>query len=102
MPRRSAFTLMELLLVMAMIVLVLAIAYPALDKYVAEARLQAGADHLRTRFAEARINAIESNQPYLFAVKPGESGYRLAPDNSDSTNGADMQPSGNDQTNAVV
>jgi prepilin-type N-terminal cleavage/methylation domain-containing protein len=104
MPRRAAFTLLELLLVMVMIVMVLAIAYPALDKYIAEARLQAGADHLRTRFAEARSHAIETGQPYLFAVKPGESGYRLAPDDSDSNNGIGngTQPSSNGQTDAIV
>jgi prepilin-type N-terminal cleavage/methylation domain-containing protein len=86
MPRRSAFTLLELILVLALIVMVLAWAYPSLDAYVTDARLKAGADHLRARFAEARSHAILENQPYVFGVKPGESGYRLAPDDgTDST-----------------
>jgi len=102
MPRRSAFTLLELLLVLAVVVLMLSIAYPALSGYIADARLQAGADHLRTRFAEARFQASENNQPYLFAVKPGESGYRLAPDTTDSMNNTDPQASGNDPATSVV
>jgi len=65
--------------------MVLAWAYPSLDAYITDARLKAGADHLRARFAEARSHAILENQPYVFAVKPGESGYRLAPD--DGTDG---------------
>src|SRR5437763_793613 len=87
MARRSAFTLLELLLVLALVVMVLAVAYPSLDAALTEARLKAGADHLRARFAEARSHAILDNQPYVFSVKPGESGYRLAPDTSDPANG---------------
>src|SRR5262249_49787660 len=87
MPRRSAFTLIELILVLALIVMLMAWAYPSLDAYLTEARLKAGADHLRARFAEARSHAILENQPYVFAVKPGESSYRLAPDSSDGADG---------------
>lgn len=103
MPRRSAFTLLEMILVLAIIGMVLAIAYPTLDAFLTEARLKAGADHLRARFAEARSHAILDNQPYVFSVKPGESGYRLAPDNFDAahgTNGAD--PATDGQTPAFV
>ena len=53
MPRRSGFTLLELILVLAIIGLVLAVAYPSLDAFLTDARLKAGADHLRARFAEA-------------------------------------------------
>jgi type II secretion system protein H len=103
MPRRSAFTLLELILVLAIIVMVLAVAYPSLDSMVTDARLKAGADHLRARFAEARSHAILSNQPYVFSVKPGESGYRLAPDTSDPTNqAAAANPPANGQEGTVV
>src|SRR5258708_435974 len=79
-----------------------ALAYPALSAYIADARLQAGADHLRAQFATARAYAIDQNQPYLFAVKPGESGYRLAPDTSDPSGGANMGSSSDSNPDAVT
>jgi prepilin-type N-terminal cleavage/methylation domain-containing protein len=102
MLRRSAFTLLELMLVLAIILIVTAISYPSLQGYIADARLQAGADHLRAKFADARSYAIDSSQPYLFSVKPGESGYRLAPDmSSQSNNGQSSDPQSVDP-NAIV
>src|SRR5262245_45505414 len=87
--RRSGFTLLELILVLAIVAMVLAMAYPSLDAFLTEARLKAGADHLRARFAEARSHAILDNQPYVFSVKPGESAYRIAPDNHGGMNETD-------------
>lgn len=81
--RREGFTLMELMMVLALLVLLAAMAYPSIDAMYSDVRLKAGADHLRGRFAEARTRAIEEGQPYRFAVIPGEGNYRLAPDNSD-------------------
>src|SRR5260221_14012701 len=94
MPRRSAFTLLELLLVLVLILMVLAVAYPSLEGLITDARLKAGADHLRARFAEARSHALLDNQPYVFSVKPGESGYRLGPQTSGAEGGKGGGPPG--------
>jgi len=102
MPRRSGFTLLELILVLAIIGMVLAIAYPTLDAFLTDARLKAGADHLRARFAEARAHSILDNQPYVFSVKPGESGYRIAPDNSGGANGMNVDAPAEGQTPTFV
>src|SRR5947208_8568084 len=102
MPRRSGFTLLELLLVLAIVAMVVAMAYPSLDAFLTEARLKAGADHLRARFAEARSHAILDNQPYVFSVKPGESGYRLAPDNYGGANGMNGDPAADGQGASFV
>lgn len=80
MPRRSGFTLLELTLVLVLIVILAAMAYPSMEAMYVDAKLRAGADHLRARFAEARARAIDEGRAYRFAVKPNTSDYRLAPD----------------------
>src|SRR5262249_6657585 len=82
--------------------MVLAVAYPSLDSFVTQSRLKAGADHLRARFAEARSHAILDNQPYVFSVKPGESGYRIAHDNSSGANGMNGDPAADGPTPSFV
>lgn len=77
---RAGFTLLEVLLVLALIVMLTAIAIPSLETWYSDGKLTAGADHLRARFAEARSHAIEDNRAYRFAVMPGQGEYRLAPD----------------------
>ncbi len=79
-PRRQGFTLLEMLLVLALILLISVAATPSLLSMLSDAKLQAAADHLRARFAEARSRAIQENRAYRFAVMPGQSDYRLAPD----------------------
>jgi len=83
MSSRRGFTLLELLLVMAIMVLITAAAFPALETAYAEMRLQVGADNLVGRLAEARGRAIAEQRPYRFAVKPDSSDYRIAPDAAD-------------------
>jgi prepilin-type N-terminal cleavage/methylation domain-containing protein len=80
---RRGFTLLELLLVLAILVILSALVMPAIENMYAEVRLQAGADNLRSRLAEARGHAIAEQRPYRFAVKPNSSNYRLAPDAAD-------------------
>ncbi len=83
MPARRGFTLLELLLVLAILVILGALVLPAVENSFAEVRLQAGADNLKAKLAEARSHAIAEQRPYRFAVKPNSSNYRVAPDNPD-------------------
>src|SRR5262245_5273726 len=80
---RKGFTILELMLVMAIIIMLMAMALPEIETMYLDMRVQAGGDHLRARFAQARSRAIEEGQPYRFAVKPTTGEYRLAPDTSD-------------------
>ncbi|QVL34373.1 prepilin-type N-terminal cleavage/methylation domain-containing protein [Telmatocola sphagniphila] len=85
--QRSAFTLLELLLVLTIIVILGAIAIPALEGIQNSFRLESSVDQIKARFAEARAHAIEENQDYRFAVQPDTSKYRIAPDSSDYWDG---------------
>jgi prepilin-type N-terminal cleavage/methylation domain-containing protein len=81
--RRGGFTLLELTLVLAVIVLLAAMAYPSLEAMYAEVRLTAAADQVRAAWADARAKAVEDGLPYRFAVMPADGRYRIAPDSGD-------------------
>ncbi len=79
-PQRRAFTLLEMILVLAVIIMIMAAAVPSIRGMLDSAKLQEATDHLRSKFAEARSHAIEEGRPYRFAIMPDQSDYRLAPD----------------------
>lgn len=87
--QRRAFTLLELILVLAVIAMIMAAAVPSIQAMLDDARLQEAADTLRSRFAEARAHAIEEGRPYRFAIMPGQSDFRLAPDLPEYWSGAE-------------
>jgi len=86
MPLRRGFTLLEVTLVLAVIVLLAAMAYPSLEAMYGDVKLSAGADLVRSRWADARTRAIEEGRPYRFATQP-DGKFRVAPDASDFWSG---------------
>src|ERR1700756_3400429 len=78
-PRR-AYTLFELLLVLALLVLLAAIAYPTLDGVLATFRMTEAADMVRANWADARAYAMNEGRSYRFAVISGKGNFRVAPD----------------------
>jgi prepilin-type N-terminal cleavage/methylation domain-containing protein len=81
--KRSGFTLLEMILVLALIVLLSVIMFPSLEAWYIDAKVKAAGDHLVSCFSQARAQAIEDGRVYRFAVQPGSSQYRLAPDTPD-------------------
>jgi prepilin-type N-terminal cleavage/methylation domain-containing protein len=79
-PRRPGFTLIEVLLVIAVIVALSAVAYPTLSAMYGDVRVKAAADDVQATWADARSHAIEDGRPYRFAVQPGTGKFRVAPD----------------------
>lgn len=69
-PRRSGFTLIEMVLVVAILVGVAAIVVPMATQTVESNRLRASADRVRGAFAECRNNAIRSGNEYAFYCMP--------------------------------
>lgn len=87
MRQRQAFTLFEVVLVLAVIIVLSALAYPSLDSMYGEFRLTAATDQVRARWAEARARAMDEGRPYRFAVVPNQGNFRIAPDSADFWSG---------------
>jgi prepilin-type N-terminal cleavage/methylation domain-containing protein len=80
---RQGFTLFELLLVMAVIVVLAAVSYPSLDAMYGNFKVTAATDTVRGIWAEGRAHAMNEGRLYRFSVVPGKGNYRLAPDSAD-------------------
>jgi prepilin-type N-terminal cleavage/methylation domain-containing protein len=78
--RRGGFTLLELLLVLAVLVIVAAISWPALESWFQGHHLQQGVDTVREHWIRARTLAMEEGRPYRFGCVFNSGVYRLAPD----------------------
>ena len=76
---RSGFSLLEILMVLAVFVMVTALAMPAVNRAYVGQQLIGGADVVRARFAEARVRSIESGDIYGFFYMPGQGDYFIAP-----------------------
>jgi prepilin-type N-terminal cleavage/methylation domain-containing protein len=85
--RRPGLTLIEVLLVMALLLALGAIAYPTLSAMYGDVRVKAAADEVRAAWTEARARAIEDGRAYRFAVEPGTGKFRVAPDSGEFWDG---------------
>jgi len=63
---RRGLTLLEVLLVLCLLVVLAALAWPALDRPWANQRLRRAADVVRLAWVRARIDAMASGKTYLF------------------------------------
>jgi prepilin-type N-terminal cleavage/methylation domain-containing protein len=77
---RPGVTLIEMLLVVAILIALAAIAYPTLSAMYGDVKVKAAADEVRAAWTEARAHAIEDGRPYRFAVEPGTGKFKVAPD----------------------
>ncbi len=83
--RRSAFdrrvrhglTLVEVLLVLALLVVLGAISAPMLEGSFARAGLQNGGDLLRAAWSRARLAAVETGEPCVFRCEPMGSRFQI-------------------------
>jgi prepilin-type N-terminal cleavage/methylation domain-containing protein len=79
-PPRHGFTLLEVVLVMALIVMVAALVYPSYNAAQGYFKMNAAVDAMRAACAQARAHAIEEGRPYRIAIVPDTGNYRVAPD----------------------
>lgn len=66
----AGFTLLELLLVVAIMVIIGGIALPSVTEGMRRHRLQASASMIAGKLTEARINALKRNRPTWLLVEP--------------------------------
>jgi len=92
--RRPAYTLIEMVLVTAVIGMMAALSVPVFTGLHARAKVDSGVDMVRAAWALGRATAIKEGRPYRFAVVLGKGNFRLAPDNADSWNGGNAEQGG--------
>jgi type II secretory pathway pseudopilin PulG len=91
---RQAYTLLELLVVIAVIIILGAAVTMTMDGYRSNTRQKAAADGIRTRLADARASAMEQGTWYRLAISTDGRRIRLAPDGPDFASlPADTPPS---------
>ncbi|QDT68714.1 hypothetical protein MalM25_16380 [Planctomycetes bacterium MalM25] len=76
--RRGGFTLVELLLVLALAVVLASLAAPSLSGTLARVRLDAAADEVREAWNDARLEAIRTGEPVAFQCQLGTGRYTLS------------------------
>lgn len=76
---RRAFTLVELLLVLGLLVVLAALAGPGLVGPWANGRLRDSAGMVRNQAARARLAAMRSGMPHGLWLEPEGNGLRIAP-----------------------
>jgi Tfp pilus assembly protein FimT len=80
MTRRS-FTLLEMVLVLAVVVILTALVLPSMATLYRQYKVAAAADSIKAAMTSARAQAVEDGQPYSFAILTGKSNFRVAPEN---------------------
>ncbi len=97
-PRR-AFTLMEVLLVLALMVIIAGVAGLALQRPLARQRLRSAADAVQAEWCQARVDAMKSGHTYAFRYLRHGNRYHLGPqeDLSAVESSAAAQPSTPDE-----
>ncbi len=67
---RRGFTLLELTLVLALLVVISAMVWPAFEKPLASERLRRGADKVRAEWTRTRVRAMTTGSPHVFRYQP--------------------------------
>jgi prepilin-type N-terminal cleavage/methylation domain-containing protein len=82
-PARRGYTILELLVVLALLVILGAAILPSISGIAGNVRQKAASDLVRARMADARAKAIETNQPYRVALSDDGTRIRVGPDGAD-------------------
>ena len=76
---RSGFTLIEMVLVLAVLLVMFSVVWPSLDRLYSEHHIRQGAEGLQVRLAAARVHAMEDGVSYCFHFEPGGRHFVLLP-----------------------
>lgn len=96
---RPAYTLLELVIVLALLVVLTAMIYPSLEAMYGDYRVTSAADMIRASWASARAQALNGSRAYRFAVVPHQGNFRIAPDSADFWAGGNEPPPSDDPAN---
>jgi Tfp pilus assembly protein FimT len=87
-----AFTLVEVLLTLALIAGMAALLWPSLDKPFAAIRLRKSADLVRAHWTSARVQAMSTGQVQSFRYQPGTGSFEVEPWQFQETDSPDAAP----------
>jgi type II secretion system protein H len=76
---RPGYTLLEMLLVLALMSALAAIAVPSLQGPLADRRLRSAAEHVRAAWLTARSEAMTSGQIHIFRYEAQSNQYEIGP-----------------------
>jgi prepilin-type N-terminal cleavage/methylation domain-containing protein len=82
---RGGFTLLEMLLVLALMSALAAVAIPSFQGPLADRRLRSSAEHVRAAWLTARSEAMTSAQIYMFRYEPQTGDYTIGPWDGDGS-----------------
>src|SRR5262249_42166726 len=102
---RPAFTLVELMLVLAIICVIAAMSWPVLKRTFELGRLKSAAEQVQAAFGHARVDAMNKGVPQVFHFEPGTPQYSIDvwQDDLASTEGdADSSTSSSSTTTTVA
>jgi len=74
---RSALTLVEIVLVLALLVVISSVTVPLLSKSLSYTRLQHSGDLVRAAWGQARLAAMRSGESYVFRYEPKGSRFQI-------------------------
>lgn len=88
---RGGFTLLEMVLALAVLAAVAAITWPAVQRVYADHAVKQAAERIRVELATARVKAIDSGLAYQFRYEPGGRRFVLMPYEQEmSESGSDL------------
>ncbi|MEN1679211.1 MAG: prepilin-type N-terminal cleavage/methylation domain-containing protein [Planctomycetota bacterium] len=76
-PRASAFTLIEVLLVITLLVIIGGLAAPSMMAGAGRSRMNAAGEELRTAWGEARLKAASEGKTYCFQCVVGTNQWQM-------------------------
>lgn len=76
---RSAFTLLEIIAVLAILALIASLGWPALSRMHTQSRLEASVGELRAELYRTRLESMKQGVPYIFRYRPGSGLYEIVP-----------------------
>ena len=78
--RRAGYSLLEVLLVLAILIALGGILAPMMTTFSRDTKVKAASDAIMGRIADARASAIERGMPYRLAISEDGQHVRIAPD----------------------
>ncbi|MDI9444706.1 MAG: prepilin-type N-terminal cleavage/methylation domain-containing protein, partial [Planctomycetota bacterium] len=77
-PGRHGYTLLEMLIVLAILAVMIGLGWPAIQKMARRSRIGDAAKQVRNALGQARLAAIESGKAQVFRFQPGAGRFEIA------------------------